>query len=363
MVESEELQALLALQEFSGIGSILGQRLVAHFGSAQAVFAADPKQLAEVHGVGFPLARALSGYKELHRFKKILLDVQSKGYEVLPVSSNRYPEGLRHIPDAPLVMFYEGLAEAFTKRMVGIVGTRHATPYGLEQTRALVKGLASAGVTVVSGLAYGIDAAAHEAALKDGLPTVAVVAHGLNHVYPPDHVGLAHRIKANGGLLTEHLPFVGPERAHFPMRNRLIAGLCDVLVVVESGKRGGAMITAKLARDYHREVFAIPGKITDPMSQGCLELISGSWAALLADPSALAESMGWHTVGKQTDLFTALSGEEGAIVSFLKQHGPTSIEALAETLQKPLSHVSARITHLELEGWVVRRPGGTLSLA
>ena len=147
------------------------------------------------------------------------------------------------------------------------------------------------------------------------------------------------------------------------MRNRLIAGLCEAVVVVESGRKGGAIITAKLARDYHREVFALPGRITDPMSAGCLDLISGSWAALLSDPYALPEWLGWHTAGKQTELFTAYSGDDGPMVEFLRQKGLVSLEQVAEALQMPLAQVSARITHLELEGWVVKKPGGMLSLA
>ncbi len=362
MKESEELQALLALQEFSGIGSILGQRLLAHFGSAQGVFHAKATELSQVQGVGPVLAKSLAGFRTWSKYDSVIKDALAHGYQIIPWNNSLYPTGLKEIPDAPLILFYDGQVPLPSRRWVGIVGTRKATPYGIQQTKAVVRAFKNTGATIVSGLAFGIDAAAHEEALQEGLPTIAVVAHGLHHLYPPEHLGLAQRIKQGGGILSELLPSAGPERAHFPMRNRLIAGLCDILVVVESASRGGAMITAKLARDYHRDVFAVPGRITDPMSQGCLDLMADSIASVLWKPEQLPAELGWDAVGRQEVLFGPTGELDVLIFQALKAQSPMRTEELMHRIQRPWSELSAKITAMELEGWIQQHPGGAISL-
>lgn len=363
MFESEELQALLALQEFSGIGSILGQRLVAHFGSAQAVFQAKPMELSQIQGIRPSLAKSLSGFRRWKEQESVLQEARLHGYQILPWNSPMYPQGLKQIPDAPLILFYDGALPVPQRRLVGIVGTRLATPYGIQQAKALVRAFKPTGATIVSGLAYGIDAAAHEEALQEGLPTLALVAHGLHHVYPPTHHGLAQRIRQGGGILSELVPSTPPDRAHFPMRNRLIAGMCDVVVVVESASRGGAMITAKLARDYHKEVFAVPGKTTDPMSTGCLELIARSLAGIVAKPEDLPMELGWGSVMRQEILFGPTGVLEDKIFKALKDKGALRLEDLAPLLQEEVVHLSSILTTMELDGWILRHPGGTYRLA
>jgi len=290
-------------------------------------------------------------------------------YRIQPLffQDRDYPARLRNCPDSPLMLYYRGSTTLNPTRVVGVVGTRKPTDYGRTGTHDLVAGLAPYGVMVVSGLAYGIDGYAHRAALDCGIDTVGVLGHGLDTVYPWLHRPLAERMLMNGGLLTEFLSRTRPDRNNFPKRNRVIAGMCDAIVVVEAGSRGGALITADLANSYNRDVFAIPGRVTDACSEGTNTLIRTNRAALVQKPADIAWMMGWEgTSGQQAAqrrIFLEMTPEEERIVALLAEKGRVGIDDLSIATALPMGRVSASLLNLEFEGVVTCLPGKVYRLA
>lgn len=361
-MSENEATALMALQNFPGIGYVLARRLIQTFGSAEAVFSANISALSSIPGIGPVLAKKIATFSDQHFYFQIQSECKQKGYDILCYNEPGFPQKLKEIPDGPLCIFRKGNADINPPKAISIVGTRRATPYGIAQTRALVRSLKNAGAVIISGLALGIDAAAHDEALNQDIPTFAVLAHGLNYLYPYVHRKMAQNIQQNGALITEQTPQTKPDKAHFPMRNRIIAGLCDAVVVVESAIRGGAMITARLACDYDRDVYAIPGRTTDPMSKGCLELISTQIAQILPEPEALPELLGWNKPVQQKIPFPfPENSEEYRILSFLREAGPVPADEISEKLCLSYAACSAAITRLEMEGMLNRMPGNRIT--
>ncbi|RYZ51352.1 MAG: DNA-protecting protein DprA, partial [Chitinophagaceae bacterium] len=249
-----------------------------------------------------------------------------------------------------------------------IVGTRSNTDYGKTFTEALVKDLAAEGVVVVSGLAFGIDAIAHKASIKNGIPTIGVVGHGLNKIYPSQHAGLAKEmIAAGGGLLSEFFHNIKPDKHNFPLRNRIVAGMSDATILIETAVKGGSMITAKLADGYNRDVFAVPGRTTDKVSAGCNHLIKYNKAILLTDAAELLDVMGWKekktTPKKQRELFIELSPEEETVFKLLQAKEAAHIDEINAVSALSSSTVAAAILNLELQGIVQSQPGKMYKLA
>jgi DNA processing protein len=351
----------LALTLVPQIGDIQARELVTRLGSAKAVFTASLRTLETVEGMGRLRARAIRSFRGFQRAEEELRFVEKKGITPLFLTDPAYPQRLLHCADAPLVLFYKGSASLNVGRTIGIVGTRSNTAYGRSFTQQLVEDLGRENLLIVSGLAMGIDAIAHRAALKVGLPTLGVVAHSLDKIYPAEHAGLAREMIAQGGLLSEFFSGTKPDRHHFPLRNRIVAGLCDALVVIETDRKGGSMITAKLADAYHRDVFALPGRNTDPKSSGCNWLIRQKKAMLLQDAAQLLEEMGWASTKPlarpQRELFIELPPQEATLLELLSKQESISLDELNLRLPGPASNLATSLLALELKGLIQTLPG------
>ena len=351
----------LALTRIYGLGLVGACNLIREMGTAGDIFRYRKELPQRIPGVSEKLVEALDRPEAFKRAEEELLFAEKNNIQCITITDERYPARLRECEDAPLALFYRGNAPLNALRVVSVVGTRHATPYGEEICRQFMKDLAEAcpDTLVVSGLAYGIDIHAHRAALQNGLPTVGVLAHGLDRIYPSSHRETAVEMMDNGGLLTEFMSGTNPDRQNFVKRNRIVAGMCDAVVVVESAAKGGALITAELAESYHRDCFAFPGKVTDTYSAGCNKLIKNNRASLILSAEDFIEGMGWRGthIGKtqpiQRQLFPDLSEDETRIVEALqKAEGSVQINALVIETNIPIHRISTLLFELEMKGVV-----------
>lgn len=360
----------IALAMLKGIGPVNARNLVAYCGGVDALFT-DPKvgkALAKVPGIGPKLLSEITGRSTLLRAEQELDWVRKQGLRMLFYQDADYPRRLKHAVDAPVLLYVKGNADLDPARSVAIVGTRRPTDHGRRTCEALVAGLADAGVTIVSGLAYGIDITAHRAALKHGLPTVAAVAHGLDRLYPGVHAATAKAMLERGGLVAEQpsgSPFVP---GNFPARNRVIAGLSDCTIVVESGTKGGSLITADIADSYDRDVFAVPGRPGDGASEGCNRLIQQHKAALITGPEDVLRLMEWLPGKKaaapvQADLFQDLLPDQRTLVDLLKARGRADIDTLCLASGIPQGRTAGILLDLEFSGLVRALPGKVYALA
>lgn len=359
-----ELLYQLALTQVPNIGYVHTRTLVQHFGSASAVFAAKQSLLEKIEGVGSVRAGSI---KSFNKFKEAEVEIKFiEKYKIHPlfITDEAYPKRLLHCYDAPALLFYKGTANLNASKIVAIVGTRNNTDYGKHITEKLVKDLSAYDVVIVSGLAYGIDAIAHKCSIKHDIPTVGVVGHGLDQIYPAAHGGLAKdMIKHGGGLLTEYKSKTPPDKHNFPGRNRIVAGISDATVLIETGIKGGSMITAEIADSYNRDVFAVPGKVTDSKSEGCNHLVKTNKAVLLTQASELIEIMGWEekkitNKASQKQLFVELSDDEQKIVALIRDKGGAlHIDEINLLSDMSTSAVAAAILNLEMQGVVRALPG------
>lgn len=357
----------IALTLIPGIGDILGKKLVNLCGSAEAVFREPRARLKKMPRVGEFLARAVGNKDILARAEKEVLFVEKYRIRSLFFQDRDYPYRLKQCIDSPILLFYKGTAELNATRVVSVVGTRSATEYGRKITRKIVEGLAGQQVLVVSGLAYGIDGNAHRVALDCGLNTVGVLGHGLDRLYPYVHTHLAEKMLTQGGLISEFLSGTKPDRENFPKRNRIIAGLSDAVIVVEAAQKGGALITADIANSYNRDVFAVPGRIGDPFSEGTNYLVRTNRAALIQKPEDIEYLMGWKSErpgppAVQRKIFLEMTQEEERIVAILNQKGETGIDEISISAELPMSKASASLLNLEFEGVVKCLPGKIYTL-
>lgn len=359
---SNELIYQLALTLVPNIGDVQGKLLLQYFGDASSIFKAKRSELDRIEGIGSIRAKSIKEFHDFHLAEEEIKFIEKYKIKTLFLADKDYPQRLLNCYDSPTILFYKGTADLNTSKVVGIVGTRNYTDYGKQFTEGFVKDLSEQQVLVVSGLALGIDAFAHKAALKNNLPTVGVVGHGLDKIYPSVHTAIAKdMIKHNGGLLSEFFSGTKPDKHNFPLRNRIVAGLCDATVVVETNIKGGSMITAKLADAYNRDVFAVPGRTTDNKSSGCNHLIKNNKAILLTDAEELLQVMGWTEKKakpkKQKELFIELSAEEKQIVHLLQQKETVHIDEINLSSGLNSSAIAAAILNLELQGVVGSMPG------
>ncbi len=264
----EDVLYQLALTRTRGIGAAHTKKLIDHFGSAKAIFQAGRKALVQAK-VPHEAADTIAGFRDWATLENELIPLEEKGIRTLFLTDKDYPQRLLRLPDTPPLLYYKGKADLNTKKIISVVGTRGPSEYGRQITEQLIRQLTQPGLLIISGLAYGIDACAHSAALKNNIPTVGVLGHGLAHIYPHEHTRLAKDMLSEGGLLTSFPLNTSPEPYRFPMRNDIIAGLCDALIVIETGKKGGSLLTVETAQAYTKKIFAVPGKLTDPRSSGC----------------------------------------------------------------------------------------------
>jgi DNA processing protein len=354
----------IALGMIPGIGGITARKILAYTGSAEAVFSVPEKILLGIPGVGDLLADRIRNKGVLDLAKREFEFINKRGIACLFYGDDAYPERLLDCYDAPMFLYMLGRVNLNGSRVISIVGTRRPGSYGTDICKCLVRDLASLNreLVIVSGLAYGIDHCAHKSAMENGLDTVAVLGHGLKYMYPALHRQIAAQITRQGALLTDFASDQKPERNNFIRRNRIIAGLSDVTIVVQSGHKGGALITADIANSYHRDVFTFPGRVGDPASAGCNQLIKTHKAALIEGAGDVAYLLGWDTdppaeKEKQGKLFHGLSDKEEHIIEILRSESHVSIDRICLKCNIPVSRISEILINLELAGLVKCLPG------
>jgi DNA processing protein len=353
------------------VGSINAKRLIAYCGGVEAVFKQSKKALLKVPGIGEIIASEIAKQTVIERAEQEVEFIEKFGIKTFFYLDDDYPERLRQCDDGPIVFFMKGKQEINFNRekYISIVGTRKATEYGKKICEDLIKGLVEKGYspTIVSGLAYGIDIAAHRSALKNNLQTIAVLGHGLDTIYPISHRSVAKEIVETGALVTDFPSKTKFDRNNFIKRNRIIAGLSDATIVIESDIEGGALITADLANSYNREVFAIPGNVGSKYSRGCNQLIKTNKAALIESCDDIEFLLGWEPANiqkqpKQIVLFSELTNDEKIIVDYLKSVDQESIDLISIKTKMPVSKVSSLLLNLEFAGVVKSKPGKIFSL-
>ncbi|TDW95711.1 DNA-processing protein DprA [Dinghuibacter silviterrae] len=342
MLPEDELYYRVALTMVPGIGPRRHRQLLDHFSSAAAVFRSG-------------LLPEFDNFKAVDR---TFTFARKHNIGIYCPGDPRYPAQLLECSDAPPILYYKGIADLNHQRILAVVGTRTPSSYGQQMVRSLVGELASCDVLIVSGLADGIDTWAHRAALDNGLPTVGVLGHGLQRIYPEGNRLLAASMLDKGGLLTEYRQDQGPETFHFPMRNRIIAGMAVATVVVESRSQGGSLITAELAKGYHREVFALPGRVTDGRSQGCLALVRDNVAALVTGGADIARMLGWETPTPKTKPVTSIH----PLLDLLRDRDSIHLDELLERTGLSSAELAARLLELELEQAIEALPGNRYRL-
>ena len=357
-----ELIYQLSLCQIPYIGNVHAKQLCDMFGSASAVFNASLHELGRIENIGEIKARSIKNYRDFARAEKEVDFIFKYGIKPLFLTDADYPQRLLNCFDPPALLFYKGVADLNTSRTVAIVGTRSNTEYGKSFTEKLVKALLGVNAVVVSGLAFGIDTVAHKSSLKYGIPTIGVVAHGLDTIYPPENTNLAKQMIKNGGLLTEFRSKTNPDKHNFPSRNRIVAGISDATIVVESGLKGGSNITANLAWGYNRDIFAVPGRITDVKSEGCNRLIRENKAMLLDDPEHFITMMGWNEPEKkkrtlQKQLFPETNHVEKKLLELLKKDEDTCLEELNFKSGFSSSSIASGLLNLEMQGILKVLPG------
>lgn len=362
----DELLYQIGLTQLPLVGPVNARQLIAYCGSAKAVFEARKKELLLIPGIGEQTARHIREQNVLHLAERELSFLEQHHIQPLFYLNKNYPTRLKAYNDAPILLYLRGSLSLDHPRTVAIIGTRKPTDQGLQACETLVEGLRSYNVQIISGLAYGIDICAHRASIKHHIPTLGVLGHGLARLYPASHRSVAQQMCENGGLLTEYTSLTQPEREHFPMRNRIVAGLCDALVVVETARKGGSMITANFANDYNKDVFAFPGRRNDAQSQGCNLLIKSHRAALIESAADIAYVMRWEADERnrpiQTQLFVELTTEEKLIVDLLREQDDVGIDRLTLTTQLKGSTLANVLLNLEFKGMIKTLPGKRYTL-
>ena len=352
----------IALTKISGVGPVIARHLLDYFPDASAIFSAPKKELLAIPKVGNRLATAVMDTRALREAEQELLFIEKHRIQTLFWNTPQYPKRLADCTDAPLLLYYKGKADLNAPRIISIVGTRNATAYGKSICSKFISELQPYAVSIVSGLAYGIDSYAHRNALTHHLPTIGVLGHGLDRIYPAANREMAARMIDQGGLLTEFSSGTIPDKQNFPMRNRIIAGLADVTIVVEAAVKGGALITAEIANMYNRDVCAFPGNVDQEFSSGCNYLIKTNRAHLITGAKDLAYLMNWEIEQpsiqpKQLPLPISLNKMEQQIYDTIHAAGQIAIDDLSRQLQCPQSKLAVTLLEMEINGILTVLPG------
>ena len=359
----EDLINALALMRIEGVGDIVAKKLINHCGSPSEVFKAKKSQIMAIEGVGEILYRNLKDNSGA--FAQAEAEYRFISYnKVKPLyyQDADYPERLKHCIDGPVLLFSSGNINLHGKKTVSIVGTRQMTSYGADFCRKLIEDLSPLEPVIISGFAYGVDIYAHQVAIELGLQTIGVVAHGLNQVYPKVHKRYVASMEQNGGFFTEFWSSSNPDKENFVRRNRIVAGIAEATVIVESADKGGSLITANIANDYNRDVFAVPGRVTDKYSQGCNNLIKSQKANILTDAADLVYLLNWELEEKkkkpvQKQLFVTLTAEEQQVYDYLLKHGKELMDIIALECNMPIFRLSSLLLNMELKGVIRPLPG------
>ena len=358
----------IALSCIPGIGSVLARNLLSYCGDEEEVFKAKSRQLAHIPGIGPKTLELIKNHSAFKKAEQEMNFIEKYRIKTFFLTDEDYPRRLRACADAPVLLYFKGSADLNTAKLVSIVGTRNATDYGKEICKVLIADLKIHQPLIVSGLAYGIDGAAHKESLRSDIPTLGVLAHGLDRIYPAQHRSLAEKMIECGGLLTEFMSGTIPDRENFPKRNRIIAGLSDVTIVVEANVKGGALITAELANSYNRDVFAYPGRIHDEFSQGCNYLIKTNRANLITKVADLEYIMGWNRkpdlpIKSQLSLLINLTTDEQIIADVLASKGSLAVDELAVLTGFQQSRLAVTVLGMEMKGAIIAMPGKVYKMA
>lgn len=364
----KDLLYQIALTLIPNIGDVHSKALVNHFGSAEAIFKAPKKELGSLEGVGIVRASSILNFKDFKRAEEEIQFIEKYKIKTLFATDKDYPQRLLNCYDSPALLYYKGNADLNSPKIVAIVGTRNHNEYGKNICERLVEELKNEDILIISGLAFGIDTIAHKTSLKNNMSTVGVLAHGLDRVYPSQNSALAKQMISCGGLLTEFKSNTIPGKQNFPGRNRIVAGISDAIVVVESGIKGGSLITAELGNGYNKDVFAFPGRVGDTKSEGCNYLIKNNKAALITGADDLIENMGWKqskkmSVKKQRELFIELTTDEKIVVEILQTQEQVHIDDLYFKSKLSSSAVAQALLMLEMQGVVFSLPGKIYKIA
>ncbi len=352
----------VAISLVPGIGNLMARQLISYCGSAREVFSASKKTLTKIPGIGHKTASSIQNKSAFLKAEEVINKCEKNNIRILHYTDDAYPRRLKQLYDAPVILYFKGNADLNPSKAVSIVGTRRITAYGQRITEQIVSDLKNHNATIISGLAYGVDHLAHSQTLRIGLPTIGVIAGGMNNIYPALHIKTANRMLHQGGIISESEPEIIPEAHLFPERNRIIAGLSDAVIIVEAAKKGGALITAEFANNYNREVFAVPGQIGQYYSTGCNNLIKSHKASIYTGISDIEYILNWDPVNAKADVnnnaMTDLSIPEKKIISVLQQNlEGILIDDLSWKSQIPLNQIASHLLNLEFRGYVKALPG------
>ena len=358
-----DLLHILALQHVPRIGDITAKKLISHCGSAEGVFQERKGNLLKIDGIGSSVVGELFDKVHLEEASKELKFIRDNNIDYIFFTDEDYPEKLKHCVDGPIMLFKSGNISLKKQRIISIVGTRKITTMGIAFCEKLVETLSPFNPVIVSGFAYGADITSQKAALKHNLQTIGCLAHGLNQVYPKVHKKYVSEVKKHGGFLTEFWSTSNPVRENFLKRNRIIAGLTEATIVIESAEKGGSLVTADIANSYNREVFAVPGRTTDSQSAGCNNLIKYQKAHLLSNPLDVAYMLNWQLEDEevqpsiQKKLFVELDNDEKAIYNYLKQNNKQLLDVIALECNLPTFKTASILLNMELKGVIRPLPG------
>ncbi len=362
----KDLLHQIALTLVPNIGDVRAKALIETFGDAESIFKTSKKNLENIEGIGTIAANSIKHFADFKICEDEIKFIEKSKITPLFITDENYPQRLLNCYDSPTLLYYKGNANLNTAKIVSIVGTRSNSDYGKNVCDKMIEDLAEQNVLIISGLAFGIDTIAHKASLKNKLKTVGVMAHGLDKVYPAQNKTLAIEMLGQGGILTDFMSGTNPDRQNFPRRNRIVAGICDALIVIESSAKGGSLITAELANSYNKDVFAIPGRVNDSRSEGCNYLIKNNKALLITSADDLLHIMNWKEAPKkikqQRELFIELTPEERIITDILKDRENIQIDELYFKSGLSSSAVAQALLMLEMQGVVASLPGKVFKL-
>ncbi|WP_348798317.1 DNA-processing protein DprA [Flavobacterium adhaerens] len=360
-MSEENLFYLLALLRVEGVGDIMAKKLLSHFGTAENVLKAKQHQLAGIEGVGTVLLKNFKVKSIFDKANQELDFIRKNSIRVSSFQDADYPDRLKHCFDGPTLLFSAGNINLANRKVISIVGTRQITSYGTEFCKKLIEDLVPMNPVIVSGFAYGVDIVAHQMAMDCGLQTIGVLAHGMNQIYPKTHKKYMAKMEENGGFLTEFWSNANPDKENFVRRNRIVAGISEATIVIESADKGGSLITANLANDYNRDVFAVPGRTTDKYSQGCNNLIKTQKAYVLTSAADVIFNLNWDIAKElkpvQKQLFVSLETDEQIIYDFLLKSGKELLDVIALECEFPIYKMSSLLLNMELKGVIRPLPG------
>jgi len=358
-----EIIAALRLQAVPNIGDITAKKLIAHCGSPSAIFKDNVQHLLKIDGIGRATLKGLHDTVHLKAAQAEYAYLLKKGIAFSYFEDEGYPKFLKHCVDGPILLFQKGNLNLQHKKVISVVGTRNITAYGASFCETFIEEIAPLDPIIVSGFAYGVDITIQKYAMEKGLQTIGCLAHGLNQIYPGAHQKYVSKVEGYGGFLTEFWSTSNPDRENFLKRNRIIAGLSEATLVVESAEKGGSLITADLANGYNREVFAVPGRASDKFSKGCNDLIKSQKAQMLTSAAELVYLLGWDLEEKkpkstiQKQLFVELDETEKSIYSYLQLNGKQLLDTVALECKLPIHKTSSTLFTMEMKGVIRPLPG------